>query len=144
MQIELQNTSQTVQKFLENVFFSLSQRHLLLFSVCQGIQKYTRMDLLMTERLRSWLHISVPKIVLSIPNTLIKAAALWSHVCVWVFSIPRIPGASEVRSPLDKTSLFLFWHEFMRVRTVSCSHFSFSFFSFLCIYIYTQRVCECV
>lgn len=48
-----QNTSQTVQKFLENSFFPLSQRHLLLFLVCQGIQKYIRMDLLMTERLMS-------------------------------------------------------------------------------------------
>lgn len=34
-------------------FLFLSQRRLLLFLVCQGIQKYTRMDLLMTERLRS-------------------------------------------------------------------------------------------
>ncbi len=84
-----QNTSQTVQKFLKTLFYPCSQRHLLLFLVCQGIQKYIRMDLLMTERLRSWLHISDPKIVLSIPNTLIKAAALWSHVCV--FSIATMP-----------------------------------------------------
>ncbi len=74
-----QNTSQTVQKILEDSFFP----HLLLFLVCQGIQKYIHMDLLMTERLRGWLHISDPKIVLSTPNTLVKAEALCC-VCVCV------------------------------------------------------------
>lgn len=142
MQIELQNTSQTMQKFLENaslsLSLSLSQRHLLLFLVCQGIQKYTRMDLLMTERLRSWLHISVPKIVLSIPNTLIKAAALWSYVCMWVFSIPRM--LELLKSDHLSTKLqFWFWLSLTWIYVCE----NCKLLKFLILILFTVCVCVC-